>query len=149
MKFSARNYARLATAAVTRRVPVYAHFGVTHRCNLTCKMCGIWRYGNRKEELNLEEMGQVAERMARLGVVQVSIGGGEPYAVDHLEDAAKLFIDQGLNLRVLTNGIGVGNGRNEVDRNYLSRIDKTIDNGVKNFSISLDSLYPARFDYIC
>lgn len=149
MKFSARNYARLATAAITRRVPVYAHFGVTHRCNLTCKMCGIWRYGNRKEELSLEEMGEVAERMARLGVVQVSIGGGEPYAVDHLEDAAKLFIDQGLNLRILTNGIGVGNGRNEVDRDYLGRIDKTIDNGVKNFSISLDSLYPARFDYIC
>jgi len=149
MKFSVRNYARLATAAVTRRVPVYAHFGVTHRCNLTCKMCGIWRYGNRKEELDMDQMALVAERMARLGVVQLSIGGGEPYAVDYIEDAAKLFIDQGLNLRILTNGIGNGNGRNEVDKPYLDRIDKTMANGVKNFSISLDSLYPARFDYIC
>ena len=150
LKFSARNYARIAKAAVTRDVPVYAHFGITHFCNLTCKMCGIWRYGNRKEELSLEEIGQVAERMARIGAVQVSIGGGEPYAVDHLEEAAKLFVDQGLNLRVLTNGVGIGNGRNmDLSREYLSRIDKTIDYGVKNFSISLDSLYPARFDYIC
>ena len=31
------------------RVPVYAHFGITHRCNLTCKMCGIWR-GTEDEE---------------------------------------------------------------------------------------------------
>ena len=34
-------------------------------------------------------------------------------------------------------------------RYYLDRIDRCIDVGVKNFSISLDSLYPARFDYIC
>ena len=76
--------------------------------------------------------------------------GGEPYAYRDLEDAAKIFIDQGLNLRILTNGIPEGNGRNVVEgRKYLDRIDRTIDNGVKNFSISLDSMYPARFDYIC
>lgn len=150
MKFTLRNYARIAQAALTREVPVYAHFGITHRCNLTCKMCGIWRYGNEREELSLDEIREVAARMARLGVVQVSIGGGEPYAVAHLEEGAKAFIDQGLNLRVLTNGIGQGNGRNVVQgRRYLDRIDRTMDVGVKNFSISLDSLYPERFDYIC
>jgi MoaA/NifB/PqqE/SkfB family radical SAM enzyme len=150
LRFSARNYARIAAAAATRRVPVYAHYGITHRCNLTCKMCGIWRYGDAREELSLDEIKQVAERMARIGVVQVSIGGGEPYAVEHLEAAAKAFVDQGLNLRVLTNGIGEGNGNNVVrGRRYLDRIDATIDNGVKNFSISLDSLYPERFDDIC
>ena len=150
MKFSVRNYARIAQAAITRDVPVYAHFGITHRCNLTCKMCGIWRYGNRKEELSLDEIQEMAAKMARIGVVQLSIGGGEPYAVEYIEEAAKAFVDQGLNTRVLTNGIGVGNGRNVVEgRRYLDRIDKTIDYGVRNFSISLDSLYPARFDYIC
>ncbi len=139
MKLNPLGYARIAEAFVTRKVPVYAHYGITHRCNLTCKMCGIWRYGNKKEELSLAQIGKMAERMARLGVVQVSIGGGEPFASEHLEEAAKLFVDTGLNVRVLTNGVGLAPGR----------LEKCIQYGVKNFSISLDSLYPARFDYIC
>ncbi len=150
IRFTARNYARIAKAAVTRRVPVYAHWGITHRCNLTCKMCGIWRYGDRKEELTPDEIRVMAAKMARLGVVQLSIGGGEPFASPHLEDAVEAFIGQGLNLRVLTNGVPVGNGRNVVEgRGYLDRVDRCIDLGLKNFSISLDSLHPERFDYIC
>ena len=150
LRFTARNYARIAAAAVTRRVPVYAHFGITHRCNLTCKMCGIWRYGNEREELSPAELQLMAERMARLGVVQLSIGGGEPFASANLEAACTSFLGQGLNLRVLTNGIGEGNGRNVVrGQRYLDRVDRVIDLGVKNFSVSLDSLYPKRFDYIC
>ena len=139
VSLTAENYKRIALGALTRKVPVYAHFGITHRCNLTCKMCGIWRYGNKKEELSLDQIQEVAARMRRLGVVQCSIGGGEPYAHEQTEEIAKHFVDQGINLRVLTNGIGVPR----------HRIDKTIDYGVKNFSISLDSLYPERFDYIC
>lgn len=139
MKLDLGGYARVAQAFLTRKVPVYAHFGITHRCNLTCKMCGIWRYGNRKEELTLPEITQMAQKMRRLGVVQLSIGGGEPYACDYLEEAAKCFVDAGLQTRVLTNGVGVSE----------DRLRKTVDYGVKSFSISLDSLYPARFDYIC
>ncbi len=139
MKLTPRKTLRLAHAALTRSVPVYAHYGITHRCNLTCKMCGIWRYGNEKEELSIEEISRMAERMARLGVVQLAIGGGEPYSSSRLEEAARCFVDNDINTRVLTNGVGVA----------LSRIDKTIDYGVRAFSISLDSLYPKRFDYIC
>ncbi|NOY25803.1 MAG: radical SAM protein [Oligoflexia bacterium] len=150
IRFTARNYARIAQAALTRRVPVYAHWGITHRCNLTCKMCGIWRYGDEKEELRPDEIHVMAAKMARLGVVQLSIGGGEPFASKNLETAVQAFIDQGLNLRVLTNGVPQGNGRNVVaGRAYLDRVDRCIDLGLKNFSISLDSLYPTRFDDIC
>jgi len=139
MNFGIRKTKRLALAALTRQIPVYAHFGVTHRCNLTCKMCGIWRYGNAKEELSIPDVQLVAERMNRMGVVQVSIGGGEPFARDDLEDLVECFLNQGLNTRVLTNAIGIPK----------TRIDRLIDMGLRNFSISLDSLYPERFDYIC
>ena len=97
MKLDLRKSLRLAQAAVTRNVPVYAHFGITHRCDLTCKMCGIWRYGNKKEELEIHEINEMAQRFARLGVVQTSIGGGEPFAYENVEEAAKCFVDAGIN----------------------------------------------------
>ena len=133
------HFARLGRALLTRRVPVYAHFGITHRCDLTCKMCGIWRYGNKKEELSVEEIHQMARRFARMGVVQVAIGGGEPFAYEELEEAARGFVEAGINLRLLTNAVDVP----------TERLERCIRYGVKNFSISLDSLYPERFDYIC
>jgi MoaA/NifB/PqqE/SkfB family radical SAM enzyme len=102
-------------------------------------MCGIWRYGNAKEELSIPEIEQVAQRMKRLGVAQVSLGGGEPFARDDLEEVANCFVKAGLNTRVLTNAIGIP----------TARIDRLIEYGVYNYSISLDSLYPERFDYIC
>ena len=76
--------------------------------------------------------------MRKIGVAQVSIGGGEPFARDDLEELVQCFFDEGMNTRVLTNGIGLP----------LSRIDDLIDRGLENFSISLDSMYPERFDYI-
>ncbi len=133
------HFARLGRALLTRKVPVYAHFGITHRCDLTCKMCGIWRYGNKKEELSVEEIHQMARRFARMGVVQVAIGGGEPFAYEELEEAARGFVEAGINLRLLTNAVDVP----------TERLERCIRYGVKNFSISLDSLYPERFDYIC
>ena len=43
MKLDIRQHLRIGRAFATRDVPVYAHYGITHRCNLTCKMCGIWK----------------------------------------------------------------------------------------------------------
>lgn len=136
---SLKQATRLGRAFLTRNVPVYAHFGVTHRCDLTCKMCGIWRYGNKKEELSLEEIEVVAQRMARIGVVQVSLGGGEPFAREDLPEICRIFTKAGVNTRVLTNAVNVSE----------EKLRACLDAGVKNFSISLDSLYPERFDYIC
>ena len=102
-------------------------------------MCGIWRYGNKKEELSLEEIEVVAQRMARIGVVQVSLGGGEPFARDDLPEICRIFTNAGVNTRVLTNAVNVSE----------EKLQACLDAGVKNFSISLDSLYPERFDYIC
>ena len=139
MRMPLRSMARVGKAFVTRRVPVYAHYGITHRCDLTCKMCGIWRYGKKKEELTIPEITEMANRFARLGVVQVAIGGGEPFSYEEIDQASGAFIDAGLELRLLTNAVKVPR----------ERLQACLDRGVRNFSISLDSLYPKRFDYIC
>jgi MoaA/NifB/PqqE/SkfB family radical SAM enzyme len=130
---------RVGRAILDRRVPVYAHFGITHRCNLTCRMCGIWRYGNATEELTLPEIREMASRMRRIGVVHLAVGGGEPFFRSDLEEAVDAFVKAGLTLRVLTNGVNVPR----------ERLERCIQAGLKGFAVSLDSLFPARFDYIC
>jgi MoaA/NifB/PqqE/SkfB family radical SAM enzyme len=130
---------RVARAALSRNVPVYAHWGITHRCNLTCKMCGIWRYGKKDEELTLPQVEELAERLKRMGVIQLALGGGEPFVRDDLEDLVGILLDHGLEVRVLTNGVDVP----------PERLERLVDRGLRSFAVSLDSLYPARFDYIC
>jgi MoaA/NifB/PqqE/SkfB family radical SAM enzyme len=131
--------ARVARAALTRKVPVYAHWGITHRCNLTCKMCGIWRYGKKSEELTLAQVEVLADRLKRMGVIQLALGGGEPFVRDDLEDLVGILLDRGLEVRVLTNGVDLPR----------QRLERLVDRGLRSFAVSLDSLYPARFDYIC
>lgn len=139
MALTPSHFARIGRAALTRRVPVYVHYGVTHRCDLTCKMCGIWRYGNRKEELELPDIERMAARLARMGCVQLAIGGGEPFARDDIHEICARFVQAGLNVRLLTNGVNVG----------TERLEQCVRAGVRNYSISLDSLRPALFDHIC
>src|SRR5688500_12739915 len=105
MPMRPRHYLRVARAFVRKDAPVYAPWGGTPRCGLTCKRCGIWRYGNRKEELELPEVRVIADNMSKLGVAQVAIGGGEPFERDDLDQIVKIFIERKINLRVLTNGV--------------------------------------------
>ncbi len=130
---------RVVRAAITRKVPIYAHWGVTHRCDLTCRMCGIWRYGNQAEELTLDQVEVLARHLRRVGVIQLALGGGEPFVRDDLEEVVRILVAHGLNLRVLTNAVNVPR----------ERFERCVALGVRAFSVSLDSLHPARFDYIC
>lgn len=128
-----------AAALITRQVPVYAHYGLTHRCNLQCKMCGLWKMGDRATELSLVQIKQLARNLARLGVMAISIGGGEPFMRPDLPEIVKAFIDQGIEPRVLTNGL-------IQDHDLLKR---TADSGLRHVSISLDTMDPSTQSDIC
>ena len=132
-------YLSLAQGLLTRRVPVYVHYGVTHRCNLTCRMCGLWKIGNRKTELELPQIRQLADNLQRLGTTAMSLGGGEPFLREDLDEILRLFYSRGIQVRVLTNGV-VANPK------LLRRV---MDVGVQHLSISLDTLDRARQADIC
>lgn len=132
-------YLQIAKALVTRRVPIYVHYGVTHRCNLTCRMCGLWKIGNRKTELDLPEVHQMAENLRQLGTTAMSLGGGEPFLRSDLDEIVQAFTTRGIDVRVLTNGV-VPNPK---------LIQRVMDVGVKHISISMDTLDRARQADIC
>lgn len=132
-------YLQIARALVTRRVPIYVHYGVTHRCNLTCRMCGLWKIGNRKTELDLPQIQQLAANLGRLGTTAISLGGGEPFLRSDLDEIVRAFLNQGIQTRVLTNGV-VPNPK---------LIQKVMDAGVRHVSISMDTLDQERQADIC
>lgn len=132
-------YLQIAKAMVTRRVPIYVHYGVTHRCNLTCRMCGLWKIGNRKTELDLDEIRQMADNLHELGTAAVSLGGGEPFLRQDLDEIIRTFMARNIQVRCLTNGV-VPNPR---------LIKKVMDTGLRHISISLDTLDKAKQADIC
>lgn len=135
----------LASALLTRRTPYYVHFGVTHRCNLTCRMCGIWKMGNRKTEVTTEQVRAIARNLRAIGTGVVSLGGGEPLLRDDLPQIIEAFFEQGIDVRLLTNGYTRTSG-SAVNQKFLDEVFAT---GVRNVSISLDTLDAARFGDIC
>lgn len=136
---SVQKYGRLIRGATLHDRPVYAHFGITHRCDITCRMCGIWKYGNEDEEMGLPEIARMADVFKSLGVVQLSIGGGEPFTRRDLAEVIALFKKRDLTVRVVTNAMNVD----------PTRIQEVVDAGLDAVSISLDSLSRKRFGWIC
>ncbi len=132
-------YLTCAKAMLTRSVPVYVHYGITHRCNLSCRMCGLWKMGRQDTELTMPQIQQLARNLGELGTTAISLGGGEPFLRPDLPDIIRAFMDHGLEVRVLTNGLV----KNE------ELIKRVADTGLRHISISLDTLDSAVQADIC
>ncbi len=87
--------------------PLFINFGLTHKCNLRCKICETWKYGLKEEnELNLEELKNVINQIGRWGGINVSFAGGEPLLrKDDLIECIKLAKKWNLITHVTSNGL--------------------------------------------
>ncbi len=117
-----------------RSAPVYAHYGVTHRCNMRCRMCAVWKSGNAAAELTVEEAGRLARNLWAAGVRSVALGGGEPSVRRDLPELVAAFAGLGMDVRLLTNGV-------RVSRELIGELVLA---GLRHVSVSLDSLDPAK-----
>ncbi|MCL5035531.1 MAG: radical SAM protein [Chloroflexi bacterium] len=131
------NMIRLSRAWLLKDRPVYVHYGLTHRCNLRCKMCSLWQ--EQREELDLLRIEKLAVNLASLGCIYVSIGGGEPALREDLPQIIKVFTGRGIRARVLTNGIDLP----------FEKFEKILEQGKTDISVSLDSLDPEKVSDIC
>ena len=136
MKIS--NHLKLLLAIISKKRFIYAHFGLTHRCNFRCRMCSTWRSGNKDKEINLTQIRDIVCILKSLGIISISLGGGEPFLREDLPEIVRLFIRGGLRVRVLTNGSVCTE----------SSIRELASVGLKEISISLDSLDPKKQNYI-
>jgi len=112
---------------------------VTDRCNFRCQYCmpaeGLpWL--ERDEILRFEELARVAALLARMGVRDVRLTGGEPLARRELPRLVEMLraIDELEEISLTTNGFFL-----ERDAEALVRA------GVDRFNVSIDSLQRDRF----
>jgi radical SAM protein with 4Fe4S-binding SPASM domain len=118
--------------------PIEINLELTHRCNLRCRMCGVWGKENASHlpELTLEDYNELFAQMKGLGVHLVTLAGGEPFIRNDLFDIIKAAKIQGLTCNLFSNGTLID--RLKIGRLFESRVDKII--------VSIDGIGPVHDD---
>jgi GTP 3',8-cyclase len=112
---------------------------VTDKCNFRCTYCmpaeGL-QWLPRDEVLSFEEITRLVRLLARLGVEEVRLTGGEPLVRRDLPTLVRMVaaIDGVRDLSLTTNGV------------LLDRLAKPlVDAGLRRINVSLDTLNHVRF----
>lgn len=120
----------------------YLRISLTEKCNLRCQYCmpeeGV-KLTPRSQLLSTSEILSLARLFVQEGVEKIRLTGGEPLIrPDVLDIIAELRKMEGLKtIAVTTNGI-----------NLAKLLPKLKDAGLDLINISLDSLVPAKYEFI-
>jgi MoaA/NifB/PqqE/SkfB family radical SAM enzyme len=121
---------------IARERPFLCNWQITYRCNLSCGICSFWRDPpSVREELDLDGVRAVAERLRPHAPLMISMAGGEPLLRRDLpEITALLARDHWFSL--ITNGW------------FLTRelAERLYDAGLQDIHVSLDYADPDRHD---
>jgi len=118
--------------------PYTCNIKITHRCNLKCHFCGLWRNADN-HELYLENYVTVANILKQLGIARVVITGGEPFLRQDLVEIISIFSRSGFSTTLLTNGT----------LTTTSKLERLKAAGLNDIGISLDTLNPEIQNSIC
>jgi radical SAM protein with 4Fe4S-binding SPASM domain len=121
----------LATEArdVDRRMrPVLAVWETTLRCDLACTHCGSRAGRARPHELTTDESLDLVAQMAALGVLEVTLIGGEAYLRPDWLTIIRAIRDAGMQCTMTTGGRGL----------TAERARAAADAGIRSVSVSID-----------
>ena len=104
---------------------------VTHRCPLQCPYCSNPTELIKKDvEISTSDWARVFKEAADLGVLQVSISGGEPAARRDLTKLIQSARDADLYVNLITSGIGL----------TKDRLNEVVDAGCDHIQLSLQDV---------
>ena len=120
--------------------PLFINIGLTHRCNLKCKICETWKFGLKPEkELKLPELKNLVDQIGKWGGINLSFAGGEPLVRKReLLECIRQAKNWNLITHVTTNG-------QLIDRKTAEEI---VSSGLDFLQISLDGVKEKTNDYI-
>jgi radical SAM protein with 4Fe4S-binding SPASM domain len=108
--------------------PIYAVWEVTLRCDLACRHCGSRAGHHRPDELSTEEALDLIEQMADLGVLEVTLIGGEAYLREDWLELVAAVRKRKMQCTMTTGGRGLS----------AELLAKAKDAGLQGISVSLD-----------
>jgi len=120
---------------VDRRArPVNVVWELTLRCDLSCTHCSSRAGRPRPDELTTAEALDVVAQLADLGVLEVTLIGGEAYLHDAWTDVVRAIRARNMECTMVTGGRGF----------TAERARQAKDAGVLSASVSIDGLAPTH-----
>jgi radical SAM protein with 4Fe4S-binding SPASM domain len=92
---------------VDRVRPIYAVWEITLKCDLACRHCGSRAGHARPDELTTAQCLDVVEQMARLGIKEVTLIGGEAYLRADWVEIVRAVRQHGMDCTMTTGGRGI------------------------------------------
>jgi MoaA/NifB/PqqE/SkfB family radical SAM enzyme len=134
----AREFRLVVKALVSTRHPITAHVIPIRRCNLACAYCN--EYDDFSPPVPTEEMLRRIDRLAELGLSQLTFSGGEPTLHPDLDELIRHGRERGMLVAVITNGFLLNEDRIErFNRAGLDYLQISVDNVLPD-EVSLKSL---------
>ncbi|MBP7088424.1 MAG: radical SAM protein [Candidatus Omnitrophica bacterium] len=123
------------------RVPKLLILDITHKCNLSCRICDIWQTAKKEEDIDISYIKKVLAEAKSLGIKEVALSGGESLLRKDIFEIFSSAQEIGIkHLGVLSNGILV--------LEYLDRLKPYLLDNTLSLVISLDSLNPDIHNHI-
>lgn len=113
---------------LTTCVPVLCVWELTLACNLKCSHCGSRAGAKRPDELNLKEVEEIIQALARLGTREVVIIGGEVFLRRDWIEIIRLITAYGMDCTMQTGGY-------KLPEKFLLAAQKA---GLKGIGVSID-----------
>ncbi|MBI1911166.1 MAG: radical SAM protein [Deltaproteobacteria bacterium] len=129
---------KLVKSAVKKSTPLYVQFAVSKRCDLKCRMCQAVESRKDERELTITEIEKLADILCELDIGVLVLTGGEPLLRKDLPEVIEAFTKRKIPVRLQTNATLA------TDR----RVEALVNAGLKEVTISLDTLDPVKQDNI-
>jgi radical SAM protein with 4Fe4S-binding SPASM domain len=120
--------AQHARLADRKARPAYAVWEVTLRCDLACRHCSSRAGRARPDELTTAEALDLVDQLADLGVLEITLIGGEAYLREDWLDIVRAIRRRNMECTLVTGGRGL----------TLDRVREAKEAGVMSVSVSVD-----------